>query len=68
MSENFTPVKVRWLKTVPGVSVYTGIVNIVEGETAVLDPSEAGRAIANGWAVAVKDERKATKRKAKEAD
>lgn len=68
MSE-YTPVKVRWLKTIPGIPVYTGVVQIVEGETAILDPSEAGRAIANGWAERVVDATpKTRKSKAKEQD
>lgn len=52
-NEGFRPVKVRWLKTVKGIPIYTGIAKIVEGKTAILDPSEAGRAIAKGLAVAV---------------
>ena len=53
INEGFRPVRVRWLKTVQGVPIYTGIAEIVEGQTAILDPSEAGRAISKGLAVAV---------------
>lgn len=56
-NEGFRPVKVRWLKTVEGISIYTGIAEIVEGETAILDPSEAGRAISKGLAVVVETDK-----------
>ena len=68
MHEGFAPVKIRWLKTIEGVPVFTGIKQIVAGEVAVLDPSEAGRAIASGLAeqVVLDTPKAPAKRKAKE--
>ena len=64
----FAPVKVRWLKTLEGVPVFSGIAQILQGKTAVLDPHEAARAIKAGLAEAAVDEapKPATTRKGKE--